>query len=133
VAILEARHGGYLQGGDFVLPTTSRDGKGIAPIGGWSWIKEQLDRRSGVTDWRLHDLRRSLVTIMAEQGADIAVLDSLLNHAASGTRGGIVAVYQKATLIEPMRKLMVLWDHLVTKAIEGGKIVRSPALVSKHG
>ena len=39
----------------------------------------------------LHDLRRSLVNIMAEQGADIAVLDSLLNRGASGTRGGIVA------------------------------------------
>jgi hypothetical protein len=58
-------------------------------------------------------------TIMAEQGADIAVLDSLLNRAASGPRGGIVA--QKATLVEPMRKLMVLCDDLLTKALERGK------------
>jgi integrase len=116
LAILEARQRTALV--DLVLPTTSRDGKGIAPIGGWSWIKEQLDQRSGVADWRLHDFRRSLVTILAEQGAGVAVLDSLLNHASSATRGGVIGVYQKATLIEPMRKLMASWDRLIGDAVK---------------
>ena len=58
-----------------------------------------------------------IVTILAEAGADIAVLNSMLNHAASGTRGGIVAVYQRATLVEPMRKAMALWNSLLVAAI----------------
>jgi len=41
----------------------------------------------------------------------------MLNHAASGTRGGIVAVYQRATLVEPMRKAMALWNSLLAAAI----------------
>ena len=53
-----------------------------------------------------------------EQGVGVAVLDSLLNHASSGTRGGIVAVYQKATLIQPMRELMHLWDHMLGQAVD---------------
>jgi hypothetical protein len=80
-------------------------------------LKRELDRRSGVTEWRLHDFRRSIVSICAEHGADIAVLDSLLNHASSATRGGVIVTYQWAGLIEPTRKVMALWDGLLLKAI----------------
>jgi integrase len=114
VAILKARR----QGGDLVLPATSRDGKGIAQVSGWNWLKRELDQRSGVAGWRLHDFRRSLVSIMAEKaGGDVAVLDSLLNHAASATRGGVIGVYQRAILVEPMRKVMTLWDDLLRNAL----------------
>ncbi len=103
---------------DLVLPTLARDGKSIVPISGWNWLKRQLDRTAGVPAWRLHDFRRSIVTICAEHGADIAVLDSMLNHASSATRGGVIGTYQRATLIEPMRKLMALWDQLLSDALQ---------------
>jgi integrase len=99
---------------DLVLPTLSRDGASIAPISGWNWLKRQLDRTAGVNAWRLHDFRRSIVTICAEHGAEIAVLDSMLNHASSATRGGVIGTYQRATLLEPMRKVMALWDRLLS-------------------
>jgi integrase len=108
---------------DLVLPTIGRNGKTAAPISGWNWLKRELDQRSGVTDWRLHDFRRSLVTICAEHGADVAVLDTLLNHASSATRGGVIGVYQRATLIEPMRKLMASWDRLLREALAGGQVM----------
>jgi hypothetical protein len=84
-----------------VLPTLTSDGRSIAPI----------------RDWRLHDFRRSLVSTCAERGADIAVPDSLLNHASSATRGGGIGTYQRALLIEPTRKVMALWDGLLRNAI----------------
>jgi len=77
----------------------------------------ELDRRSGVSDWRVHDFRRSIVSIRAEHGADIAVLDSLLNHASSATRDGVIGTYQRALLIEPARRVMALWDGLLRNAI----------------
>jgi integrase len=120
VATLQARRGAFQRepaAKDLVLPTIARDGKGIAPISGWNWLKRELDRRSGVTEWRLHDFRRSIVSICAEHGADIAVLDSLLNHASSATRGGVIGTYQRALLIEPTRKVMALWDELLREAI----------------
>jgi integrase len=117
VRVLQVRQ--RTAGEDLVLPSRSRDGKVDAPISGWAWLKRELDQRtSELPAWQMHDFRRSLVTHCAEQGADIAVLDSLLNHAAAMTRGGIVGVYQKATLIEPMRKLMAVWDKLINQAIK---------------
>ncbi len=119
-AILQARLAAFQHEpakGDLVLPTIARDGRSIAPISGWNWLKRELDRRSGVTEWRLHDFRRSIVSICAEHGADIAVLDSMLNHASSATRGGVIGTYQRALLIEPTRKVMALWDGLLCEAI----------------
>lgn len=80
---------------DLVLPTLGRDGTTIAPISGWNWLKRELDRRIEIPPWHLHDFRRSLVTICAEHGADVAVLDSLLKHASSAIRGGVIGVYQR--------------------------------------
>jgi integrase len=132
VGILEARKKTgppLLAGVDLVLPSRSRDGKSNAPISGWAWLKRELDNRIPLPPWQMHDFRRSLVTHCAEQGADIATLDSMLNHAASMTRGGIVGVYQKATLLEPMREAMKLWNQLLENTLTGekGKVVRLPA------
>jgi hypothetical protein len=72
---------------DLVLPTLTRDGKSIA------------------------------VSICAEHGAVIAVLDSLPNHASTATRGGVIGTYQRALLIEATRKVMALWDRLLRNAV----------------
>jgi integrase len=121
VTCLQARHNALRRhpvDADLALPTVSRNGETIAPISGWNWLKRELDATAGIPSWHLHDFRRSLVTHCAEHGADIAVLDSLLNHASSATRGGIIGVYQRATLIEPMRQVMALWDRLLMAALE---------------
>jgi integrase len=119
VAILKARQKAAPD--DLVLPTIGRDGRTVAPVSGWNWLKRELEHRLAIPPWQLHDFRRSLVTILAERGIDIALLDSLLNHAASVTRAGVIGVYQKASLIEPMRQTMAIWDDLLTEALEGGK------------
>jgi integrase len=128
-AILKARQKAFQRrlAGELVLSTSSRDGKGGAQVSGWNWLKDELDQRSGIAGWRLHDFRRSLVTIMADKaGGDVAVLDSLLNHASSATRGGVTGVYQRAILVEPMRKLTAAWDALISQAIKpiGKRAVR---------
>jgi integrase len=120
VAALSARRGDFLKeppADALVLPTLARDGKGIAPVSGWNWLKRELDRRTGIAGWRFHDCRRSLVSHCAEAGADVATLDTLLNHAASATRGGVIGTYQRATLLAPMRAVMVLWDRLLSEAL----------------
>jgi integrase len=133
IAVLQARRKALLRApevDDLVLPAISRDGKGIAPVSGWAWLKREIDKRAEIAPWQLHDFRRSLVTHLAEKGADVAVLDSMLNHAASATRGGVIGVYQRASLREPMRKVIALWDELLRNALDQGNVVRLPRDVS---
>jgi integrase len=60
--------------------------------------------------FRLHDFRRAAVSAMAERGVDFAVADSILNHAASQSRGGMLGVYQHAELKPAKRRAMEIWE-----------------------
>jgi integrase len=60
----------------------------------FSRAKRRLDQLSGVTAWRLRDLRRTCVSGMARLGIAPHVADKILNHQA-GTISGVAAVYQR--------------------------------------
>jgi integrase len=51
-------------------------------------LKRALDKRCGVTGWRLHDFRRTIVFGMARLGVPPHVADKILNHQA-GTISGV--------------------------------------------
>jgi hypothetical protein len=67
-----------------------------------------LDGLSGVTGWRLHDLRRTCVSGMARLGIAPHVADKILNHQA-GTISGIAAVYQRHEFLPERRKALDMW------------------------
>jgi len=87
-------------------------GRQGGPVSLGSDFKDRLDEASGITDWRLHDLRRTVVTLLADSDPDIDVdaCDRWLQH----KRTGIQAVYQRATRIASMRKVAASWDRALT-------------------
>jgi integrase len=104
VAILEA----VPRTGDLVF---SRDGKRF--FQGYSKAKARLDRLSGVSDWTLHDLRRTVVSGMARLGVAPHVADKILNH-QSGTISGVAAVYQRHEFLKERKQALELWgDHIL--------------------
>lgn len=82
-----------------------RDG----PFSGWSRAKRRLDEKSGVTNWTLHDLRRTFVTEMAEIGVQPHVIEAIVNH-TSGHKAGIAGVYNKATYADEKRAALNQWS-----------------------
>jgi integrase len=59
--------------------------------GGWSMRKATLDRRlADAKPWRLHDLRRTCATGMAELGVAPHIIEAVLNH-ISGHKAGVAA------------------------------------------
>jgi integrase len=92
-------------------------GKPILMCGGWSKHKKQFDDRCGVSNWTLHDLRRTFATRLAELGVLPHVIERLLNHrlgAISNFTGGILSdvaeVYNLATYLPEMRQAISLWE-----------------------
>ena len=61
----------------------------------------------------LHDARRAMTSACAERSVSFEVLDTLLNHAAATSRGGLRSVYNRASLIEQMRQAVEVWDGAV--------------------
>jgi integrase len=78
----------------------------------WAVAKAALDRRAGIADWHLHDLRRTCATGMAELGVLPHVIEQALNH-VSGAKGGIAGVYNRSKMSDAVREGLQRWaDHL---------------------
>ena len=100
------------------------------PVGGLDRIMRQLRETSGVSDWSLHDLRRTFTTAMAEAGVPMDVCDGLLNHRMGSTRGGVVGLYNRSRLTAPRARAMALWGDMGSHAIEAGSFEQSAEIVS---
>ena len=74
----------------------------------WDRVKVLLDQRLDLAEWRLHDLRRTCATGMAELGTQPHIIEAVLNH-VSGHRAGVAGVYNRATYAEPMRDALQRW------------------------
>ena len=103
-------------------------GEGQGGFSGWSKAKAALDRRINEArvkaaesaskpqpsaGWRLHDLRRTLATVMADKlGVQPHIIEAVLNH-VSGHKGGVAGVYNRATYEREVRTALLLWaDHV---------------------
>jgi integrase len=107
-------------------------GTGKGPFSGWSKAKETLEARlllartkefgtkaKPITAWRLHDIRRSVATHMAENGVQPHVIEAVLNH-VSGHKAGIAGVYNRAIYAAEKAAALSLWaDHL--RAVTNGR------------
>ena len=62
----------------------------------WGWHKDVLDQNAGLSDWTLHDLRRTAATGMANIGIQPHIVEAVLNH-VSGHKGGVAGIYNRAT------------------------------------
>ena len=92
---------------------------GKSPVAGWSKLKARLDALiQPSTPWRLHDLRRTAVTGMAELGIRPDVIELVVNH-VSGTRGGIAGVYNRSELLSERRAALERWAAHVDGIVDG--------------
>jgi integrase len=87
----------------------------VFEIGSWSHTKAQLDKSLvGVAPWRLHDLRRSCATGMAELGVQPWIIENVLNH-ISGHKAGVAGIYNRSKNEAPMRDALARWAaHVAT-------------------
>jgi integrase len=88
----------------------------------WSWkeSKPALDERSGVRDWTVHDIRRTVATRMADIGVQPHVIEAALNH-HSGHRTGIAGVYNRSTYEREVKAALATWHDHLRSIIEGGE------------
>jgi integrase len=99
-----------------------RKGDDHRGFSGWSKAKAALDerivkmrRKRAKFDWRLHDLRRTAATVMAERlGVLPHIVEVILNH-MDGHRAGVAGVYNRAKYEAQVRKALQGWaEHVET-------------------
>jgi integrase len=111
--------------GRSILESTPRKGAFVFTIVGshglrhWTRAKADLDDYAAVTEpYVVHDLRRTVATGLQKLGVRLEVTESVLGH-TSGSRGGIVGIYQRHDYADEKRSALEAWGARVTALIEG--------------
>jgi integrase len=99
--------------GEFVFGKVQRAG-----FGAWSRGKRALDANSGVMDWVIHDLRRTISTGMHELGIAPHVVEAALGH-VSGFRAGVAGTYNRASYEGAVRVALATWETHITEIVSG--------------
>ena len=111
-AILEARP---QNGREFVFGVGQERG-----FSGWSRAKSALDKAVKIPSWRVHDIRRTTASGMAEMGIQPWIVESVLNH-VSGFKAGIAGVYNKSSHEAEKAIALQRWSEHVAAIVEGRK------------
>jgi len=90
------------------------------PFRSFYYMRERLAAVSGVTDWTLHDLRRTVASGLQRLGVRLEVTEAVLNH-RSGSTAGIVGVYQRHDYADEKRDALARWADHVDALISGRK------------
>ena len=99
---------------DLVFTTT-----GTTPVSSWSNLKDRLDAAMGdAPPWRLHDLRRTAATGMAEIGVAPHIVEAALNH-VSGARAGVAGTYNRAAYATEKKAALERWADHVERLVSG--------------
>jgi integrase len=98
---------------------------GATPVSGFARFRGAIERAMAVEKvetpkpWVLHDLRRTVATNLQKLGVRLEVTEAVLNH-VSGSRAGIVGVYQRHEYAEEKRAALDAWarslEAIVTSA-----------------
>ena len=68
---------------------------------------------------RLHDLRRTVATGMADIGIQPHIIEEILNH-RSGHKGGVAGIYNRSSYQNEVRDALLRWSEHV-RALVGGE------------
>ena len=79
---------------------------------------EDADAVEAFTHWTLHDLRRTVATNLQKLGVRLEVTEAVLNH-TSGSRAGIVGVYQRHKWSTEKRAALDAWALVLDAIVTG--------------
>jgi integrase len=96
-------------GGEFIFTTTA----GAKPVNGFSKAKARADRLSGVADWKIHDLRRTMRTGLSALPVEDLVRELVIAHA----KPGLHQVYDLHTYQDEKRRCLELWEHRLLSTV----------------
>jgi integrase len=117
------------------VPRSSRDhlfgdraGRGFTS---WSRGRQDLDQHliGKVKPWRIHDIRRTVATGMADVGIEPHHIEACLGH-YSGHRRGVAGIYNRSSYERPIKAALQRWSEHVAALVGGREAKVIPLRVS---
>lgn len=92
---------------EFTGPHLFTTTAGEKPVNGFSKAKARLDKLSGVADWKIHDLRRTMRTHLSALPVEDLVRELVIAHA----KPGLHKVYDLHAYQDEKRRCLELWEQ----------------------
>lgn len=83
------------------------------------WTKKELQQQM-LPQWRIHDIRRTAASGMAEIGIAPHVIEKVLNH-STGQISGVAAVYNRHTYLREKTDALNAWARALGSIVDGGE------------
>jgi integrase len=107
-------------------------GRITSAFSGFSKAKRQVDDEISVirsradllplSPWTLHDLRRTMVTVMNEElGIAPHVVEAVVNHVSGAAKRGVAGVYNRALYSLERRAALTQWSDWLLIAKQGAR------------
>jgi integrase len=107
--------------GPYLFSTT-----GKTPVSGFSKAKRRIDasiaeaQKAGgfepIEPWTLHDLRRTMVTVMNEDlGVPPHVVEAVVNHMSGAAKAGVAGVYNRALYVKERKRALERWSKFLRR------------------
>lgn len=100
--------GHQMKNSDLIFTTNGR-----TPFSGFTKAKATLDKAMGVSNWRLHDLRRTAKSLMARAKIRPDISERVLGHVIPGVEG----VYDRYDYVEEKRAALEALAALVERIV----------------
>jgi integrase len=111
----------HLPGNDYIFAAE----RGVNPLGGHTKTKRRLDKKSGVSGWRLHDCRRTHRSLADRAKIDPRTAEIILGHAFKGAE----RVYDRDPYFEAKSVGLAKMAALIAGILAGepgGKVLQFP-------
>jgi integrase len=83
----------------------------------WNKLKKTFDKTTGLSNWTIHDLRRTFSTLLAQLDTPPHIIEFLLNH-KSGEVSGVAAIYNRYHYLPQMKQALDrLENELVARKV----------------
>jgi integrase len=104
----------YSGDSDYVFLSPRKDN---APLTSTKNAAQRARKETEVTDFKVHNLRRTVATHMAKMGIDRTILGKVLNHKQVGGDDLVTAIYDRHSYQEEKRKALQKWEIEIFKML----------------
>ena len=95
---------------DLVFPARGKDN----PASGFSKWKRALDGIADIGAWRIHDIRRTVASGLAQLKVPPHIIEKILNH-TTGTLGGVAGIYNRFGYLSEMKDALDHWANQLAR------------------
>ena len=84
------------------------------------WLFKSVERLrdlSGVGDFTIHDLRRTVASNLAKLGASRTVIGKVLNHADTSQDRSVTAIYDQHSYLDEKREALEMWGESLRMSV----------------